>query len=500
MNDAQLKLALEKAREQSKPPPVETSSPDLSLGEAAIEAVGNIPSSAAQFGTDIMQPVMHPVQTAEALANMVKGYVQKLTPGVQDEERHADAVNKFFADRYGGWEEFKRTLAKDPVGMLGDVSLAFSGGGTALARLPGITGKIGKAAQTTGRLSDPLSIAGRAVANPATALAASHILGTMTGTGAAPLREAVKAARTGGEAAKTFLDNMRQKIAPEDVVVQAKIALGKLRSEKGAAYKAGMTKISKDQTVLDFGSIDKAIDEVASIGVFKGKSIKPSTEKVMKAIKKAVADWKKLDPADYHTPEGLDALKQKIGNIADAEDAFTQPRLVADQVYHAIKDQIVQQAPDYARVMKEYERASDLIREIDKALSLGKKVTADTALRKLTSIMRNNVNTNFGARLRNVQALERADPSAQLMPAIAGQSMSSWAPRGLQTMLPAMAGLGAAAGQTLWPLLAAPFMSPRLMGEAAHLGRRVGSKGPRALGRSAFQAGRMSGLLNDQRN
>lgn len=48
--------------------------------------------------------------------------------------------------------------------------------------------------------------------------------------------------------------------------------------------------------------------------------------------------------------------------------------------------------------MKNYENASNLIREIEKTLSLNPKASIDTALRKLQSVMRDNVNTNYGKR------------------------------------------------------------------------------------------------------
>jgi hypothetical protein len=61
---------------------------------------------------------------------------------------------------------------------------------------------------------------------------------------------------------------------------------------------------------------------------------------------------------------------------------------------------VAQQAPDYAVAMDNYSKSADLLREMERALSLGNKASADTALRKLTSLMRNNVNTNYGERLR----------------------------------------------------------------------------------------------------
>jgi hypothetical protein len=55
---------------------------------------------------------------------------------------------------------------------------------------------------------------------------------------------------------------------------------------------------------------------------------------------------------------------------------------VATQVYNVVKDQIVKQAPEYAKTMAD-EKASNLIREMEKTLSLNPKASVDTTLRKL---------------------------------------------------------------------------------------------------------------------
>jgi hypothetical protein len=131
-----------------------------SWGGAALEAVTNIPSSAGQFASDIVQPILHPIQTAESIGAIGKGVLQKL--GVMsgnDAEKYADAVGKFFVDRYGSAEAIKKTIATDPVGALADISIVLSGGETALARVPGAVGEAARAAGRVGRAIDPINIA-----------------------------------------------------------------------------------------------------------------------------------------------------------------------------------------------------------------------------------------------------------------------------------------------------------------------------------------------------
>jgi hypothetical protein len=115
--------------------------------------------------------------------------------------------------------------------------------------------------------------------------------------------------------------------------------------------------------------------------------------------------------------------------------------------------------------MKAYQEASELTKEIERALSLGQKAAADTSMRKLQSLMRNNVNTNYGNRLDLAKQLEAAGGN-EIMPAIAGQALNSFTPRGLQGV--AATGLGGFGIANPATLAALPLTSPRLMGEAAY--------------------------------
>ena len=79
---------------------------------------------------------------------------------------------------------------------------------------------------------------------------------------------------------------------------------------------------------------------------------------------------------------------------------------MVSQIRNKIKQQILTEAPEYGKVMKSYEQAIVLEKKIMKELSLGNKTAAGTALRKLQSSMRNNVNTNYGNRLEMLKDLD----------------------------------------------------------------------------------------------
>jgi hypothetical protein len=118
--------------------------------------------------------------------------------------------------------------------------------------------------------------------------------------------------------------------------------------------------------------------------------------------------------------------------------------------------------------MKNYTEASEQIKEIERALSLGKTASADTAMRKLQSLMRNNVNTNYGQRLELAKQLETMGGN-ELMPALAGQALNQFTPRGLQRgASPATAYLAYGAGGPIGAAVDLAASSPRLVGEAAY--------------------------------
>jgi len=316
-------------------------------------------------------------------------------------------------------------------------------------------------------------------------------LGLATGAGDEAIKTAFSAGKAGNQ---SFLDNMRGKVNMTDILDDAKSALTQLRIERSNQYAANKAQFVKDQSVIDFTPINDALNKLKSMGSFKGQQINKNAAGVVDDLSNAVDDWAKLDPKEFHTPEGLDALKQKIGDIRDVTQFGTPARRAADEMYNAVKKQITDQAPEYSKMMKDYSEASELITEIQKAFSLGEKTSKDTAMRKLQSLMRNNVNTNYGNRLDLAKELETKG-GKDLLPAIAGQALNSATPRGLQGVAATGTGLY---GMTNPAFLAAlPFQSPRLMGEASYALGRMGGAADSAMGLLGNKAQWM-GLLGNR--
>ena len=314
----------------------------------------------------------------------------------------------------------------------------------------------------------PVAIKGAQYAGKAVQGIAKNVLGGSTGTSAETIGAAFNAGQNNSQ---SFLQNMRGEVPFDDVVTSAKAGLSNMRADRGAQYRSGMLDISADKSVLNFAPIDSALQNVQQMGSYKGVQINKNASGVVDDLSNTISQWRGLDPAEYHTPEGMDALKRSIGDIRDATQFGTPARKAADTVYNSVKTEITNQAPTYSKVMGDYSAASDQLSQVEKALSLGDKASNDTAIRKLQSLMRNNAQTNYGSRLSLANQLEQ-NGGVDLIPSIAGQALNSWMPRGMTGAIQkaggtAAIGAGLLNPAFLAPLAMAPFASPRLMGETA---------------------------------
>jgi len=451
-------------------------------GFSPVQMMINAPKSLYQNTIGgLLEAVSSPLQTATNVMDVMAGGLYNATPEAlrtlinkfetdPDAQKRAvsvaNAVGGDYAKTYGTTSGFKKALQDDPFRVLGDISLLASGGATATARIPAISSTLAKTATLTNPMTALLKTA--QVAPKAASAVTSNVLGLTTGVGPETVKTAFESGQKGATA---FKENIRGMVDKTDVLDQAKQALQNMRAAKSTSYQTGIKSTRADTTVLNFEPIDKAFNDIQST-LYEGNRLKVGSDELKKINEvAAVLDEWRTDPSS-HTAIGLDALKQRLDAIYPDSPSQRQAQRVIQATRQKVYQTIVDQSPEYAKTMSDYERAITLEKEIERALSLGKDASADTALRKLTSLARNNVNANYGYRLDLAKSLEQQG-NADLLPAIAGQSMSSTLPRGLAPQIAGVAAIPSAiqsfaAGITPMSLLAAPFMSPRLVGEAAY--------------------------------
>ena len=475
------------------------SSGNLPFTEMMGEAATNIPSSLYNLGADTLKAISSPIQTAKTVLDLGIGVVGILAEGaasavgleptqvspMADKTEMARKVGRYFMNKYGSLESAKQAFASDPASVLADASTILGVGGVTL---PGKAGIISTAVAGT---IDPLAATAKTVgaATRGIGRGAAEVLGKTTGAGGQSFRTAYEAGFSGGADAQQLTANMRGNVPQEQVLDIAKSNLDQIRATRNADYRSGMVDITNDKSILDFADVDTAIKSAINRVSFKGMTKDQTAANALNDVNEIIQSWRNLPPDQYHTPEGFDAMKQSIGAVIE-KLPFEQKnaRAVAQSIYDATRSTIKKQTPTYSRVMSDYEGMSNLIKEIERTLSLGGKAAADTSMRKLQSLMRNNVSTNYGQRSRLGSTLEQMG-GEPIMPSLAGQALSEFAPRGIQGGVSGLAGLGAySLGGIPAAVGSAAISSPRLMGEATALTGKIAGKASRLVDKVPAQA------------
>lgn len=441
-----------------------------------------LPSSAWQLVKDVTAPIHSPIDTGKGLYKLASGLVQMAIPGEQGNEEVIRAVGEHMANRYGSFEKTKEAFQYDPAGVVADVGSLVAGGG-ALAG--------SKAAAKAASLAGG---AARKVGG-----GAANVTGFTSGLKAGGVKEAARAGLksvedagvTGRATEQPFVRAARGQTPQDAAVTQARAAVDAIRKQRSDAYAAGKARVYGEvgkATPLPFDEvINKALAD-APTGKFKGVEKNPETARLRGEIGEIIDEWRELDPAEYHTVEGLDAMRQRVGSLYDTLDYDSPSRKVVDSVYGGLRQAISDLDPEYGKILTAYDEQTKLIREIERSLSLGKNAAADTSLRKLQSILRDDVSSAYGQRGRYAEMLKEAgaDDLGQL---IAGQAAQSWTPRGV-SWIPGAVTVGGASVGGMGPgaLATLPAMSPRAVGMGAY---RVGQGAGRAeaLARALAGAG-----------
>jgi hypothetical protein len=490
-------------------------SENAGLFQSVAQAGRNIPESATQLAEGLVAIPKDAI--VSALTGTRTGSVKTFTDLAAEigQGQFDGPTVKAFADameeRYGSMDAVQRTGIKDPLGLAGDLSMLLTAGGSAAARAPGVIGRVGEGVATAGRVIDPLSLTVGAVTEgvPAAYQAAkgrapgfvtgledlpSEIAGFPSGSGGAALREAVGAGFERGAAgapsprSEAFTTGMREpESVGDDLVTAARDAVANLRQQASNAYTAAMSKFGQNPTPLSIDNVRQRMQKIKprSYDTWSTrKGPRPSEHLAWEQMNDLVEDYaaKAVQDPDLLMPLNVDQFKQdvfdvgsKIGGAYDRDASR-----IAGNAYSAIRQELVKHDPIYAETMRDYEKAATEAKQLEASFGLaaarGKQPNIDSATRKLqAAIGRNNANVNYGQRAGQVERLNELDPEGTIVPTLAGATLSSWKPRGLNAAVTLGAGIPAAYTNPL-ALLAAPLFMPRVAGEVAYgLGRGAGT-------------------------
>lgn len=286
-----------------------------------------------------------------------------------------------------------------------------------------------------------------------------EMLGLTSGAGSSAVKQAVEAGKRGS---KSFLESMRKgSQATNEIINLAENDYKQLGKKSYQQYKMAMDKIGNIENI-DFKPIKDTFNRVvAEESGGKYYLVDNETKKVISRTSEMLKNFSK---DTKKTIKDYDDLKQAIGKISVPLEAKNAQR-VQGELYNAVKSEISRQAPIYNDIMKESAEGLEKLGELKKTFSLGRKSSGDTILRKLQSSSRNNVLTNYG---RREELLKQLPHGEELADRIAGQTLNTFVPRGIEAKTAALIGGGfrGLLDPSYWAYLASS--SPRVVGELAY--------------------------------
>jgi hypothetical protein len=486
---------------QAADPRFQPNRPDaapMELSEVGTQALQNLPRSAKEFGHAIVQPFLHPLDTAEALGKVGTGIYSKAKGalGVEQEagtkakdEASVDALVDFYKQRYGTWENAKRAIAEDPVGVLADASTIFTGGGGLAARLPGAAGKIGEVAGTVGRVTDPLNIALQAPKAAAKAITSTVNIPAAIQSGAA--YKSLQAAHEAGVTKNpSFWEHFSGKADGSQLVGKVESGVDQIRKERSDNFIAGLKGEEKANAakVLPYTLVDDALSKARARAYNLDKngniiSSKSDTlhnayvamEQEINAFKNGNIDH---NIASFHD------LKRTLRNKGRAAAGRDSDALgMADEVANSAKQTIIDPkygaSEKYANTMEKYGEASDKLNEIKANLLSGK--SDSTKLNKLLKSYKNDMNVDL------LSELYKKDPT--LASSIAGHDLANWLPGGLRGNIVSSIIYGGSG-----------FINPAFLlhpAHALHFAASNALSSPKLMGGFNYATGRASALPSD---
>jgi len=130
------------------------------------EAIKNLPGSIVEEGKNLIGAITQPIETAKGIGNLALGVAEKAIPGgPYPQEKYADALGDYYANKYGSKDAFLKELQNNPASVLSDLSMFVTGGASGAAKLASLSKVGAKAAPAlekvaqVGTAIDPLNLA-----------------------------------------------------------------------------------------------------------------------------------------------------------------------------------------------------------------------------------------------------------------------------------------------------------------------------------------------------
>jgi hypothetical protein len=230
---------------------------------------------------------------------------------------------------------------------------------------------------------------------------------------------------------------------------------------------------------LNYDNILSGLDEVKTQFKVGGQANAPS--KLLKLEQQKLGELDSIitefKNPKYHTAEGFDFMKQKIGKAMPSAEYSKEVRGAYTKVLDNVRNEL-STVKGYDSAMTNYGKTMSAINDIKQSLTAGQNV--EGGVRKVLSLVKDAPTQEYKLSIANTL---KNSTGIDIMPAVAGASLKNLtSPYFRQTML----GGGAATGVASYinPAYTVPALtalatagtltSPRLLGELAQLSGQVG--------------------------
>lgn len=337
--------------------------------------------------------------------------------------------------------------------------------------------------------------------------AGKEVLGKSTGAGIGAIESVLQNPQTikyTRQATDEGIDAVQNK-----ALDAAREGLEQIQNARESTYLAGLEKIKSNTSDL-FEIVDNARNSALSalkkfdvdISAESGNKLNAlSLEKAgfvrgQDVIERAFNDI--MSQTD-NTPTALNNLQKRLRRYAsqlngpETREAKALVLQMRDGLVKPMKEKI----PGFEKMMQGYAEYSDLIDDVQSALSLGQKASKDTSIRKLMSTMRQN--NEFRRQMLDVVSKASGQDIEAML---AGATLSSKTPRGLQGTLGGVVGPTGVSASFLNPAALPYFLtyialsSPRFVAEALSLLRKVKTLKPNIKGEIVFPVVLRNRILN----
>lgn len=457
-----------------------------SIGKSIVKPFAEVGTSIYNTGSGIGKLAKGDVQGAAQELKKSRNIplIGETKPAVTGDETLTESLKK----QVGYGAQIASTIA--PVGKVGVGAKALVKGALKF----GAAGALGEAGRelsdneklsatkisTSAAISGAIPAVGRLASKglKGAGVIASEVLGKTTNTSA----DVIKEAFNNPNVMKFARSSKGNPVGlQEQALEEAQKGLKNIVERRGSQYVSKLEKIKSSgqdiQSVLS-NTRDHASELLDNFDIkaggegkklnnldFSGSTITKNTEVAQKAFND-VMGWTDT------TAAGLDKLQKRLGQYASdipATERGGAHRFVTE-LQGKVKDGLKEKVPGYREMTQGYAQASELIDDIQKALSLKDTASKDTAIKKLMSTVRDN--QDF--RKEFVDVLSGASGS-DISGKLAGAALSPWAVKGLGGKV-ALGGAGAiGAASFIHPSTVGLLISyvaassPRLVGELTSL-------------------------------